>query len=289
MVNANNQTSGRTNGRRSRSTRQPTPGERRLSEFTRSLGEVLIDITALEVNTMVVERITGKKFLAWEVYRELFEIDESWRQSERIHPSLRDRYLTLRRDLELDYVLLICDPNSELFDPTTQGRGAAQQERLQILRDASAPLDIANSQLPNPLQVYDTDELHRVQRLLNNASFSRALRKISELKAALDNRNRALLRVQHNHPEVSTQEHANAITTDIIYAQTIIQLDGDVINRYNKDLLGHPHQDLILKIHRESVTAGEQQWRGLLGFILELAQKAFSQVGNTLTGGRRRR
>ncbi|MEM8642227.1 MAG: hypothetical protein AAGG51_25945 [Cyanobacteria bacterium P01_G01_bin.54] len=285
MVNANN----RTNGRRSRSTRQPNRGERMLSEFTSSLGEVLIDITALEVNTMVVERITGKKFLAWEVYRELFEIDESWRHNERIHPSLRDRYLGLRRDLELNYVLLICDPNSELFDPTTQGRGGAQQERLRILRDAQAPIDTAHSQLPNPLQVHNVDELHRVQQLLNNAHFSRLLRKISELKAALDNRNRALLRIQHQNPEAAAHEHASAVTTDIIYAQTIIQLDGDVINRYSKEVLGHPQQDLILKIHRDSVTAGEEQWRELLGFILDLAQKAFSQVGNALSAGRKRR
>jgi hypothetical protein len=42
-----------------------TPGlGRNLNEFLQSLGEVLIDITALEVNTMVVERITGDKFIA---------------------------------------------------------------------------------------------------------------------------------------------------------------------------------------------------------------------------------
>ncbi|NEO84266.1 MAG: hypothetical protein F6J87_08435 [Spirulina sp. SIO3F2] len=260
-----------------------------MGDFTRSLGEVLIDITALEVNTMVVERITGNKFVAWDVYRELFQIDESWEDAEHIHASLRDRYLDLRRDLELDYVLLICDPNSELFDPTTQSRGVSQQERLQILRDAKAPIDSTNTQLPNPLAVDNADELHKVQQLLNNSRFSRILRKMNELKAGLDNRNRALLRMQHLHPGMSEAEHSQAIATDIIYAQTVIQLDGDVINRYSQEILEHPQRDLILDIHRNSVTAGEEQWRELLGFILDLAQKAFSQVGNALAGGRKRR
>lgn len=286
MVNVNNRT---TNGRRGRVVRQPSHGERMLGDFTRSLGEVLIDITALEVNTMVVERITGNKFMAWDVYRELFQIDESCQNAEDIHATLRDRYLDLRRDLELSYVLLICDPNSELFDPTTQGSGVAQATRLQILRDAQAPIDHEHTQLPNPLAVNNAEELHKVQALLNNTRFSRTLRKMSELKAGLDNRNRALLRMQQANPDCSETEQARAIRTDIIYAQTVIQLDGDVINRYSQEILEHPQRDLILNIHKDSVTAGEEQWRELLGFILDLAQKAFSQVGNALTGVRKRR
>lgn len=258
-------------------------GQNILKDFARSLSEVLIDITALEVNTMVVERITGDKFMPWEIYRDLYRIDESWRYRDELHESLRGRYVELRRSLEMEYVLLMCDPESDLFDPSTQEQTAVQQERLRILSDPNAPIDALHSQLPNPLKPHDPNEMHRVQALLNNPKFSRSLRKMSELKAGLDNRNRSLQRMQHLHPDQAQAEIMNDVKTDIIYAQTIIQLDGDVINRYSTDIFDHPHRDLILNIHRESVTAGEQQWRELLGFILDLAQKTFAQLGNAFS------
>lgn len=281
MVNANNRPNGR---RQARVAHQPSRSERALNDFVRSLSDVLVDITALEVNTMVVGRITGKKFVAWDTYRELFQIDETWHHNDAIHHSLRDRYVALRKDLELEYILLICDPNSELFDPTTQERGLAQEERLRILKDTDTSLTVTNSQLPNPLQVHNTDELQRVQQLLDNGRFSRILRKMSELKAGLDNRNRALMQVQDLNPGTSTTQHEAAVKTDLIYAQTVIQLDGDIINRYSQEVLTHPQRDLILNIHKESVTAGEAQWRGLLGFVLELAQKMAGQVSTALVG-----
>ncbi len=58
--------------------KSPDKGQQILKDFARSLSEVLIDITALEVNTMVVERITGDKFMPWEIYRDVYRIDESW-------------------------------------------------------------------------------------------------------------------------------------------------------------------------------------------------------------------
>jgi hypothetical protein len=64
----------------------------------------------------------------------------------------------------------------------------------------------------------------------------------------------------------------------MIYAQTVIQIDGDVINRYSQEIFDHPQRDMILEIHREGVIAGEKQWRGLLEFIIGLVQASLQRV-----------
>jgi hypothetical protein len=111
------------------------------------------------------------------------------------------------------------------------------------------------------------------QGVLHNCRFLRSLRKISELKAALDNRNKALQRQDEQLAYDLEPDTLNeSVMTDLIYAQTVIQLDGDIINRYSQEIFDHPHREVILQIHRDGVTASEKQWRGLLEFIISLVQ-----------------
>jgi hypothetical protein len=253
-----------------------TPGlGRNLNEFLQSLGEVLIDITALEVNTMVVERITGDKFIAWEAYRDIYPISQDYLEQHLIHESVRDRYIELRKNLELEYTLLLTDPTSEFYDPTVL---TSSREDNQILATPTIELHEIQTRLPDPLSPNSPEEILKAQRLLNDSRFLRSLRKISELKAALDNRNKALLKKQNELPaNVKSDVLQRAVTTDMIYAQTVIQLDGDVINRYSQEIFDHPHRDVILQIHRDGVTAGEKQWRGLLEFIIGLVQASLQR------------
>jgi hypothetical protein len=243
---------------------------RNVNEFLQSLGEVLIDITALEVNTMVVERITGDKFIAWEAYRDIYPISQDYLEQQDIHESLRDRYIDIRKTLELEYMLLLSDPNCEFYDPTVLD---SSRKDNQILTDPTVQLHEIQTRLPDPINPTSPADILKAQELLNNSHFLRSLRKLSELKAALDNRNKALLKKQDELPGfVKSDVLHKAVTTDMIYAQTVIQLDGDVINRYSQEIFDHPHREVILQIHREGVTAGEKQWRGLLEFIIGLVQ-----------------
>lgn len=259
------------NRKRKRTTDLPVPTSgsvapglhRNLNEFLQSLGDVLIDTTAVEVNTMVVEQITGEKFVAWEAYREIYPISEEYLEQQGIHESLRDRYLKLRQTLEVEYRALQRDPTSEFYDPTL----------LEGVTDPMGELRDTPTRLPDPTNSSFPEEILKAQRVLKNCRFLRNLRKVSELKAALDHRNQALYRKQAElSNDVQPDILQKAVTTDMIYAQTVIQLDGDVINRYSQDILDHPHRDVILKIHREGVSAGEQQWRGLLEFVIGLVQ-----------------
>jgi hypothetical protein len=249
--------------------------ERNLDEFLKSLGDVLIDITALEVNTMVVEQITGEKFIPWEAYRDIYAISEVYLEQQGIHKSLCDRYIKLRKNLELEYTLLLTDPTSEFYDQTVVN---SAREDDQILTDPTLELPELQTRLPDPIKPSSLEEILKVRKVLSDSRFLRSLRKMSELKTALDCRNKALHRKQDEQPGYAKSDVLQkAVTTDIIYAQTVIQLDGDIINRYSQEIIDHPHRDVILQLHREGVTAGEKQWRGLLEFIIGLVQASLQR------------
>lgn len=256
--------------------RRLTPDlSRNLDEFLQSMGEVLIDITALEVNTMVVERITGEKFIPWEAYRDIYSISQGYLERQGIYESLHGRYIELLKNLELEYTLLLSDPNSEFYEPTVLN---SARQASHILTEPTVEFQEIQTRLPDPLRPASSEELLKVRKLLRNSRFLRSLRKLSELKAALDNRNKALLKKLDELPGyVQPDALHKIVTTDIIYAQTVMQLDGEVINRYSQEIFDHPHRDVILQIHREGVTAGEKQWNGLLEFIIGLLQATLQQ------------
>ncbi|MCP2730792.1 hypothetical protein [Limnofasciculus baicalensis] len=236
----------------SQSKKAPPNLGKNLDRFFQSLDEVLLDITALEVNTMVVDSISGDKFSAWETYRSIYPISPDYLEEEGIHESLRDRYLDLRINLEQEYSLLLTNPNSDFFDP-------------KFLNNPSAGFPKTPTRLPNPIHPKNHEDIFKAQRLLTNCRFLRCLRKMAEVKTGLDCRNQKLL----SNPE---NQLDRGIITDTIYAQTIIQLDGDVINRYSQDLFHHPQREVLLELHRDGVMASEKQWRGLLEFIIGLLQ-----------------
>ncbi|MEA5469669.1 hypothetical protein [Spirulina sp. 06S082] len=237
-----------------------------LQNFARSIGEVLIDITALEVNTMVVDRITGAKFIPWQTYYSVYDINEADLRRRDIPIGECDRYLSLRKKLAVEYALIASDPSSPLYD----------ERMLEILSTSPDQIILPN---PHPSD-YDREgklEIQRVQKLLQNGSFIRALRKVGELKACLDNQKRHVERLKLEHPDRNFKDLHEGMNMDMIYAQTVVQLDGDMINRYAKEILDHPQRDLILQLHHESVASGEKQWRGLFEFFLGLVQQAVSQ------------
>ena len=271
MTNARNRNKREITDLPAPNSRRSTPGlGRNLDEFLQSLGEVLIDITALEVNTMVVERITGDKFVAWEAYRDIYPISEDYLERQEIHESLRDRYIDLRKTMELEYTLLLSDPKSEFYDQSILD---SAKEDNQILTNPTVELHEMQTRLPDPIRPTSPEEIFKAQALLHDYRFLRSLRKLSELKAALDSRNKALLRKQDELPgNVKPDVLHKAVTTDMIYAQTVLQLDGEVINRYSQEIFDHPHREMLLQIHRDGVIAGQKQWRGLLEFIIDLVQ-----------------
>ncbi|MEH2041743.1 hypothetical protein [Nostoc sp.] len=256
-----------------------------LEKVVSSVHGLVDDITALEVNTMVVDQITGAKFNAWQAYEEIYSInDKDYFDSkgipnpdDLIEPEktqaqeLRKRYTSLFSQLEREYFYILLEQSNETSEPDS--RIIQYQERLKYQVEHKAnivPTDevyikLAQPILPAPTPVADQEDNNQkklrqrwqeVEALLNNDKFIRTLRKMSELKAALNS------------------DNITSVDIDIIYAQTVMQLDGDIISRYHKKLfqLSEGDRDLILKIHNEGVVAGEKQWRGTLDFLIGIIQ-----------------
>lgn len=248
-----------------------------LRNFAESINDILLDLTTLEVNTMIVNRITGDKFIPWQTYRSIYQLNAATLQRRGCDEETQERYLTLRNKLALEYALLASDPQSDLYDPRMVNYLTAAPERIP---------------LPNPTITPKSDntagtELEKIRALLSNSNFVRSLRKVAELKACLDNHEQKLNEMRYKHSNQSSEEIGDPIKTDIIYAQTVIQMDGDVINRYSKEILNHPQKELILKLHHESVDMGEKQWRGIFQFLIDIVNQAAEKSRSFLDFTRR--
>ena len=244
--------------------------QKSLDNFVASMGNVLTDITALEVNTMVVNQISGNKFMPWKTYQDIYAIDRAYLKQHDVHESLWEPYMELRKELELSYISLLGDPDSTLYDPQ---KVSSMKGDSETISDPNGTMEELATELPNPFDQDNPQAEENIYRLFTDSRFLRCLRKMGELKTALDNRNRSLITEtaeQENH--VSSQVIEKTVKTDIIYAQTVIQLDGDIINRFSDKIFDHPHRDLILQIHKISVENGEKEWRGLFSFVIDIVQ-----------------
>ncbi|MEH2057617.1 MAG: hypothetical protein V7K97_15925 [Nostoc sp.] len=249
-----------------------------INNLVSSVQTLVSDITAIEVNTMVVDRINASKFNAWEAYQEIYSIhdpdyfdakdipEEGYQAQE-----LRKRYRSLFDQIEREYFYLLLEEGSDFYNPQDERIKRyrrrleyAKQHQENLVESDEENVKLAEPILPAPTPVLDDkdgnkqedwiDNFKEIQRLLNNARFVRTLRKMYELKAALDSSN------------------VKSTKTDIIYAQTVMQLDGDIITRYHKELfnLSEEAKNLIINTHHEGVVSGEKQWRGTFSFLINL-------------------
>ena len=215
-----------------------------------SLGDMLNDITALEVNTMIVSEITGGKFIPESAYQNIYYC---LTPQQTIPEVLRDRFRAKGIDRFLGNVRY-----ANHVDRATAQQYWSLREKLQ--RDCHFIFNCADEKLPNP-----ATDWGKMKTLLKNSRFLTSLRKLIELKATLGGED---------------------VMCDIIYAQTIVQLDGDVINRFDKRLFKLPpeQKDLILHIHKEGVLSGEAQWRHLLSFVIDLVGSIGEKLGAVASG-----
>ncbi|MEH2409408.1 hypothetical protein [Nostoc sp.] len=255
-----------------------------LQKLVSSVHGLVDDITALEVNTMVVEEITGAKFNAWQAYEQIYSINDkdyfdvkgipnpdNLTEPEKTQAQeLRKRYTSLFSQLEREYFYILLEQSSNTSEPDP--RIIQYQERLKykvehqanIVQTDQVYIKLAQPILPAPAPLANEQDNQKnlrqrweeIENLLNNGKFIRTLRKMSELKAALDGGD------------------IKSVDIDVIYAQTVMQLDGDIISRYHKNLFELPEvdRDLIIKIHNEGIVAGEKQWRGTLDFLISIVQ-----------------
>lgn len=220
---------------------------------------LLENITAVEISTVIVEEIIDEMFIPWEVYQGIYYLSVAYLEQSAIDISLKKRYLQLRRQLELAYCLLLIDPSSQLYNRTLVSE---IKRDLPVLTQQNSEWETLSTRLPEPIPSRRHQNMSAVNRILGDPQFVNVLRQLNKRKTAIDRRDRIL----------RSSSVKNNIT-DTTYAQTSLQLDGKIINRYSQAILERSDRNLLLQLHEQSTAAGEHQWRGLVKFLLSLVAR----------------
>ena len=218
---------------------------------------ILNKVSAVEIKTIIVDEITEEVLIPYEVYQAIYLISPSYLAESNVAETLRDRYLKLRRQLELQYALLLTDKNSSLYDQQLEIQVKGD---LPLLAQDDTPWNNLPCRLPPPVNFDRTGENQALSKLLAEPNFRSILRQLGTVKASLDTLN--LKRIRPSDPNSA-----------MAYAQTVFQLDGKIVNRYASAILEHPQQSEIVKLHQEGVAAGTKQWYKLLQFMTQTVRR----------------
>lgn len=200
-----------------------------IDSFLESFHDAVEDLSALEVNTMIVSEINGLKFNPENAYRALYDLLKKVDCTpDKAYNSVKDQFAqnTL---VKLKHNLM----------------GSVQD----ALRGPKQNRDLTLTDLPEPGS-------QNAQILLENRHFIVTLRKLNELRSLINK---------------SDFDEDNIY--DNIYAQTIIQIDGDVMNYFHRRLFADEHleqRNLLLQIHGNAVESGQKNWQGILRLIVDM-------------------
>ncbi|MDX2254227.1 MAG: hypothetical protein NW214_01790 [Pseudanabaenaceae cyanobacterium bins.39] len=224
-------------------------------KFTTVLEYILQDITRLEVNTIIVSDIPVDNFDARNFYEDLMFLTPDGLKVVRKSLKKWDDYIQANQankewcENEREQHSRIssrCDKAEQSLIGVASFTGQ-QQERQQLYQELTD-------------QVLKLNFLkdHR-GRIKPDASSIRFLRQLWEYQQ-------------------------NVLSGDRIYAQTRLELDGDLTNRFLEDLLLPSHRKLdtstaktILDIHFGAVRNAEEQWTGLIQSCVDLIGKLASK------------
>ena len=232
-----------------------------VNQWLNSLSSLLGEISSIEISTTIVEEIEPEVFLPYEAYQRIYQISPDSLVESGIHPTLCDRYITLRRQLELQYALLTIDSNSNLFNPSL---APEIRHDLPVLASSVTTWESMPCRLPPPANQPNHQDDEQLANLLREPNFINILRQLAEKKTALNQRNQRLLAAENS------ELMPLAATT---YVQTSIQLDGKINNRYASRIIDHPQQKQIMELHQQGIEASEKQWHKLLRFVVEIVQR----------------
>ena len=230
--------------------------QQNLKMWRTSLDTLLGGIGTVEISTTIVDEITEEVFIPYEVYQAIYSISPHYLEELKIDRRLRDRYLQLRRQLELQYALLLTNNNSTLYSESLAPE--VTRDLLILSRDTTTWENLP-CRLPPPINANSSAESNKLALLLAEPQFNFRLRQLGNIKIALDRRN--------------LQSTLTGNEFDLTYARTVIQLDGKINHHYASKILEHPQQQEIVQLHQKSVEAGIKQWYKLLQFVSGIVQR----------------
>lgn len=235
-----------------------------LRDFRDTIKDVLEEITSLEVNTMIVGRISMTQFDPQEFYNNLLETTMYGTED-----GLRDIKKTLLErstDLKQKGALLSQTAlNRHNQDLEIYNRDLEIYKRAErAFSDRQASLDSRQKQQFEMEKTCYEEIFKKVLQLdisknpdgslIIDAKITRSLRKLWELEQSVLNGER-------------------------IWAQTKISLDGDLTNRFIKDLfvtgmneIGPNMAKLVFDLHTQATENAQNQWTGLITTCINLVK-----------------
>ena len=239
------------------------------------ISEIIVDATNLEITSILVDGISGRKMpgvtpafletMSAFVYQ--FTALESRMKRDRIkvdpdHAMIKaaERWTKDKKSLFDNYVFKETDFKDFLKDPLVSGV-------LDIGSMSSFRKAAAEQMKGKPNADNHNAEIFRLLRLQT---------RMMVLKNRLAAAKTPVLRDMHELRKLWE------LKDGFIYAQNVIQLDGDIINRSNlrlyRDRLIKEHAMQLLEFHRKNVDAGIQHWH----FIIETIVSIAKAVGETI-------
>ncbi|NJK33940.1 MAG: hypothetical protein HC919_02765 [Oscillatoriales cyanobacterium SM2_2_1] len=238
---------------------QPQSSET-LRRFRETLKDILQEITTLDVTTMVVREIPCQKFEPESFCRRLLhDIRYQTREGlKQIAEELASRSASL------------------------QQQGLATQSQAPFVQDAYRKelikynLDLERYQEAERRFLEQEDD---AQRRSYQDFLQLAYRQILDLELRFD---------AQGEPRLSSIEtrvlrklwelELTLLHEDVIFAQTTLHLDGDLTNRYRRELFDRrvfapETTQMILQLHHTGVENAEKQWNGLIQLVVGLIER----------------
>lgn len=228
-----------------------------LNKFRETIKDVLEEITTLEVNTIIVRRISVDRYDARDFYENLlerlaYETEEGLQDVKR---SLIERYSELRQ-------------KGSAISPSELERYKRDLERYRCAERTFN--ERKNSD--NPLEIQQFEREQKCFKDLSN--------KVLKLNIAKDEKGRIITDAPMIRYFRTLWEFEQMVLNgEQIYAQTIFQLDGDLTNRFVDDLFAPTRSkiepkiaQLILDTHRSALVNAEGQWTKLIETCVNLVK-----------------
>lgn len=228
-----------------------------LDQFRETIKDVLDEITALEVNTLIVNKIVMSKFDAVDFYDDLLQ---------RLTYQTEEGLQNVKRSL--------LDRSNQLKQ---KGAAISSLEREQYNRD----LEIYNraertfNERKNATDPVDIAQFNRQQECYIDLS-SRVLKlNLERDKQGIIKINAQIIRYLRKLWEIEQM----VLNCEETYAQTRFQLDGDLTNRFinslfipDKKKIDPKSAQLILQIHQDAMENAQGQWSKLIETCLNLVK-----------------
>jgi hypothetical protein len=174
------------------------------------------------------------------------------------------KYIVLRDRLRLAFQSCVIRGDISTPSEVIHASGTPKQEAESMAAEMVPGRESIGAE-SDKVRTYSLPNLEQAMSigLLDNSAFLRELRSLREL-----------------YYLVGGQDATDSTNfTDLIAAQTIIQMDGDVMNRFHKALLNDCERDFLIQTHQQALSSGQENWKNLVKLIIESIQILSNFVG----------